>query len=77
MSEDNGWFSCWCYETKRQVNIKGELGHGSIAQILTVEKCSREATCQKVFSSGCLIGKRREGKFCKEERRHKQRREAP
>jgi hypothetical protein len=65
VSDNNGWFSCWCYATKRQVNIKGELDYGSIAQILTVENCSQEATCPQVFSSECLIGKRREGKFCK------------
>ena len=64
MSDGNGWFSCWCYDAKRQVNIKGELQQGTIAKILTVKKCSREAICPQVFSSGCLIGKRREGKFC-------------
>jgi len=63
MSDGNGWFGCWCYTTKRQVNIKGKLTLGSIAQILTVEKCSKEAVCPQVFSSACLLGKRREGKF--------------
>jgi len=63
MIENNGWFLCWCYEAKRQVNIKGELQQDSIAKILDVKKCSREAICPQVFSSGCLIGKRREGKF--------------
>jgi len=76
LSEGNGWFSCWCYTTKRQVNIKGKLRQGTIAQILTVEKCSKEAVCPQVFSSGCLIGKRREGKFCIE-KRHNQISEVP
>jgi len=72
MSDGNGWFGCWCYTTKRQVNIKGKLTPGSIAQILTVEKCSKEAACPQMFSSGCLIGKRREGKFCNEKENQQQ-----
>jgi len=76
MSDGNGWFGCWCYTTKRQVNIKGELQQGAITQILTVEKCSREAVCPQVFSIMCLIGKMREGKFCTE-KRHNQISEVP
>jgi hypothetical protein len=77
LSENNGWFSCWCYVTKRQVNIKGELQQGSIAEILTVKKCSHEESCPQVNSHECLLGKRREGKFCIEERRLNQTSEGP
>lgn len=64
MSENNGWLSCWCYEKTVQVDIKGTLEPGSIAQILTVEHCREEAGCDRLLSPGCLVGKRREGKFC-------------
>lgn len=57
------WFSCWCYEKKKMVNIKGKLESGRIAQILTVEHCDQEIDCDKARSSGCLIGTKRESRW--------------
>ena len=70
--DGNGWISCWCYETQRQVNIKGELDRGSISQVLTVEKCNQEAVCPQVFTKYCLLGKKREGKITEDQENQKQ-----
>ena len=67
MLSDNEWLSCWCYETKKQVDVKGKLEPESIAQILTVEHCSQEDDW-KVFFFGYLIGKKREGNFKRSEK---------
>ena len=55
--------SCWCYHTKRQVTLEGQITGKRQADLLQVTSCEHQDTCPKRRDEECLIGKLREGKW--------------
>ena len=54
--------SSWCYATKRQVNVEGEIVGKRQAELLKVTECE-EKDCVQRYAEECLIGKLREGRW--------------
>mgnify|MGYP001105171685 CR=1 FL=1 len=52
--------SCWCYATKRQVHVKGELRSKHQTGLFKITDCEHEE-CPKRLAVDCLIGKTRKG----------------
>ena len=55
-------FSCWCYVTKRQVKIEGDIVGRRQADLLKVTDCEHKI-CPERSSEFCLIGKPRKGRW--------------
>jgi hypothetical protein len=53
---------CWCYATKRQVNIEGVIIGKRQADLIEILDCEYEH-CPKRYAKDCLIGKIREGRW--------------
>ena len=53
---------CWCYATKKQVNIEGKIVGKRQAELLEVTDCE-EKGCSEYGAVDCLVGKLREGKW--------------
>jgi len=62
MAKIESEFSCWCYATQRQVQVRGRIVGKRQADLLEISDCEHK-DCAKRYAKDCLIGKLLEGRW--------------